>query len=1008
MRTPRRRCRRSRPDARRLDGRLSRRRGAGGPHCARRRTPRRCSSARGVASFVATLSQGLLYGPAGEETAQAEATSSSFYADVRLWYGRRPASRRRRGMDVPSRRNASRSTCRCRRAGIRGFRQRAVASTTFTAFNCLRALARRRRRAGPGFRVGRDERANSKLSISSVPRDRGRPRGRRLDRAPRPRGGQLVPAGGRFRTRSRSSSTPRNPRPAREIRLVHDARTRRYDPRSFRLGEHHDRRHRRRRARRSARCIRSISTLRGARFRVRCPRASTCVRYGDVAPAVHRSGERASCQGRRGSRACSVPARAASRAMSGAAPGWRADGARVVASARILLDSAATIDTPAFAYTLDLAPPQTTTTATLIAGRTTSRLLGSRGRGLRHRHATVYVAEDGGELSHVARPHDRDAGRLHRGAGARYGILRSPHPLNAGATAKRRRPGSRRPTTAPSSISAAAPSPRRHGPSRARRRRPPADARRTRSSLRRYERRARDPLERDRPAAYVAPLAPSRSSVSCTASRRARAVGALAVVGLADGSIVYSAGPDRSWLLPIRAGGTQARSPFTGWRTRSHALARMRPGAVGDDGRRLARQALTLNRRRPLFAPRRVRHPGPQPSSRRADRGSTGEGVRGFRSRHGSFRSWRRRRLRLAVGRRALWGNPARSRPRYRFVERPDGSLEATIVRPRAAARRIAFGARATRVRGPRQSSPRRRSRRLAALRPRRRSRSLLAIATGPVRGKAVGSPPTGGIVVAHSLGLERRPALRAPVVLATSIETGAVVPRPVFDLRGFASRRHGDRGSGQRRHPENTRSWTSRRYRPDHEVAWDERRHRPLRFEPLERGAYVVRVSENLRAPAASRSRKPRRSSFTRIEDVTLDVSIVYRDTRRDRLDGTSPTRRRHERGRHGGCARRSSSPRPGRSHCSGTPSTASRARALVRRPVRGARPRRAVAPGESALATAVSFVLPDQRAAFAHGVRAIAGATNGRCRGERHPPPPRSARSTRTTSPRRTLTAR
>ena len=84
-----------------------------------------------------------------------------------------------------------------------------------------------------------------------------------------------------------------------------------------------------------------------------------------------------------------------------------------------------------------------------------------------------------------------------------------------------------------------------------------------------------------RPGAFAAAVAPFAFEALATTPGSQGGIGALAVLGLADGSVIYSGGPDRAWLYRIDDQGAGGEEPFARLDTPIYGLGLTDDGSKG-------------------------------------------------------------------------------------------------------------------------------------------------------------------------------------------------------------------------------------------------------------------------------------------------------------------------------------------------------------------------------------------------------------------------------------------
>jgi hypothetical protein len=394
-----------------------------------------------------------------------------------------------------------------------------------------------------------------------------------------------------------------------------------------------------------------------------------------------------------------------------------------------------------------------------------------------------------------------------------------------------------------------------------------------------------------RPAAYRAAIAPfSLESLVTDLTGSQADIGALAVVGLGDGSILYSGGADRGWLYRISSDGVAEAEPFARLGEPIYDLA------LGKDGRLWATtggNALVELEPETGSVLGRFGDSITQ-SVAIADDGtiyvSTADGIAIFNPEDGSFTVFADRRVDdLAFAPDGtLWGTswPERGQV-YSFDADGKASLIADIP---SKIDSLTFGQEGSEFEGLAllTSNGENGVSKLFALDL--ASHQTLSIAAGNVRGEGIVSLADGRVVIAHSDGLDVMRPLRAPDIIATSIEDGDTLSRPVSVFSIQFNEDMVLEGEGSVLDPFNYALVDgSGTIIPITDIIWDaELRAVTLSFAPLDRGVYVLNISENLLSTRGIALGEPRAIEFSRLDNITASVDVQFADTRYDRLAGT------------------------------------------------------------------------------------------------------------------------
>ena len=366
-------------------------------------------------------------------------------------------------------------------------------------------------------------------------------------------------------------------------------------------------------------------------------------------------------------------------------------------------------------------------------------------------------------------------------------------------------------------------------------------------------------------------------------------VGVLALVGLPDGSLLFSGGQSRGALFRIAPDGAFDPQPFALladpvfdmalapdgrlWATTGGgALLELDPGSgqvLGRFGDGIT-QSVAIDAGGRIFV-------------------TTGDGIARFDPETGQFAAVTALRADdLAVGPDGqLWATSWPDRGRLlRIAEDGAVSLMATLPGP---ADSLAFGPEGSEFEGlalltsaPVDGVSRLYAVDLASL-------DVLAVAEGPVRGEGIAGLADGRVVIAHSTGIDVLRPLRAPAIVASSIEDGAVVARPVAQFSVQFDDDMATEGPGSVLDPGNVALFDETGAAvPFTALTWDpEERVLTASFAALPLGTYDFAVAGDVRNARGVALGQTARFGFLRIGNVTDQVEITYLDTRLDRTTG-------------------------------------------------------------------------------------------------------------------------
>ncbi|WP_415233615.1 putative Ig domain-containing protein, partial [Pseudorhodobacter sp.] len=459
-------------------------------------------------------------------------------------------------------------------------------------------------------------------------------------------------------------------------------------------------------------------------------------------------------------------------------------------------------------------------------------------------------------------------------------------------------------------------------------------------------------------------------------------IGALALLGLADGSVLFSGGPDRGWLYRVAKDGTGAEQPLARLGTPIYGLAQDGAGRIwatsgggalleldltsGDiigqygDG---ITQAVAVKGEGQLYV-------------------STGDGIAVFDRASGlltPFSDMRVDDLALAPDG-TLWGTSWPDRGKVlRFDAAGKAELIAQLDAPLDS---LTFGAEGTEFAGLALLTSVRNGAGLSRVYALdMASHQVVTIAASTARAEDIITLADGRVILAHGRGLDVLRPLYVPKIIATTFEDGAVTALPVAS---FSLRFDDDmavRGTGSAIDPANyVLSDATGRLIPITATRYnDETREVTLSFAPLQRGDYQITVSDKVQSSRGMVLGSIESFAFSRMEDATAQVSFVFQNTRYDRAaesvtyevlvtnTGTRPIRAPAQ------LTLDISDP-----DGSGTPLSGTRSNDIWLIDLTSALgPNGVLLAGETTMALAVSLLLdPAERAPFEHGVRVLPGA--------------------------------
>ncbi|MCP4925155.1 MAG: hypothetical protein GY916_04335, partial [Gammaproteobacteria bacterium] len=175
-------------------------------------------------------------------------------------------------------------------------------------------------------------------------------------------------------------------------------------------------------------------------------------------------------------------------------------------------------------------------------------------------------------------------------------------------------------------------------------------------------------------------------------------------------------------------------------------------------------------------------------------------------------------------------------------------------------------------------------------------SRRIVQLATGGTRGESIITTQDGRILVAQSDRVDQIAPLSAPSVLAVSVPDGSLLPLPVnniavsFDQAMWLG--EGDSDLGSVLNPDNyvftALGQNSNLTLTPEQVTWDAAtRSVVLRLPSLSAGQYQLEISGNLQSQAQVNLATGVISTFTAVFDMSSSVSLDFTNTRADRATG-------------------------------------------------------------------------------------------------------------------------
>ena len=944
-----------------------------------------------VTSLIAQLSQGLLLGPAGDEI-RSDGDLVDFYAKVREWYGSTP------GQMAPIARYDLRLPPNglpfdvpvAELPALSEFDRALTRPTTFTAFNVYSPWLGLGAVDLPDFGSDATDPALQALDLDRFREIAGVPEGEGTSYLRGPLGAgddNWVPADTSLPHEVGFALDEAAPRPARELRIV-TTLDEALDARSFRLG---------------GLTLGDLSVAvpdgrlvyqtdidltgsRGFVLRVSAgidldSRTATWL----VQAIDPETGELLEGNGPEG---LLRPGEAGAVHYTVDAGAEAETGTLVSAEARVLLDVAAPEDTVPFGYRLDQGAPVTTYDARRIPGTDDHRVTWTAvddagGSGVRD--ANIYVSLDGGDFRIVDRANTSGEFVYTAPAGATVDVLvlardlagnRDAVPPGLSGQGDLGQEAVDLGGDVVTGTTEEAPLPPAEGV---------AESPQNALFLEALEGvpATISPL---RPGAYAAAVAPFafEAFVDSIAGSQG-GIGALAVLGLEDGSVVWSGGPDRAWLYRADAQGAGGEAPFARLDVPVYDLAQGPDGRVWattgggalieldlDTGAVLNRAADGITQSVTVAADGTIYV-------------STGDGIATFDPETGALTAFSATRVDdLAIAPDgSLWGTSWPDRGRVlRFDDRGRASVVAEVAAPLDS---ITFGAAGSEFDGlailtsVQEGGATGALSRLFAVDV--ASHQIVTIAAAPIRGEGIAALADGRVMVAHGQGIDVLRPLYAPAVIASSLTDGQITSDPVA---GFSVRFDDDMattGPGSVLDPANYAFVDGKgEILPITAIDYDSAtREVSLRFASLPRGVYAMSLSADLRSARGVAMGASYTVEFTRLEDVTANVSIEYRDTRFDRATGAVTYE----------VVVTNTGNRPMRAPVQLTLDTSDPSGSGT--PLNGVRSGDIwlidlsddlgedgiLSPGETATAQAVSLILSaGQRAAFAHGVRILPGS--------------------------------
>ncbi|MDN5787881.1 CARDB domain-containing protein, partial [Pseudorhodobacter sp.] len=364
-------------------------------------------------------------------------------------------------------------------------------------------------------------------------------------------------------------------------------------------------------------------------------------------------------------------------------------------------------------------------------------------------------------------------------------------------------------------------------------------------------------------------------------------IGALALLGLADGSVLFSGGPDRGWLYRVAKDGTGADEPLARLGTPIFSLAQDGAGriwATSGGG-----ELLELD---PASGDIIGRY-GDGITQAVAVKGdgllyvSTGDGIAIFNRANGQLSPFSDIRVDdLAVAPDGtLWGTSWPDRGKVlRFDAQGKAELIAQLDAPLDS---LTFGAAGTEFAGLALLTSVRNSAgisRIYALDM--ASHQVVTIAAASARAEDIITLADGRVVLAHGRGLDVLRPLYVPKIIATTFKDGTVTALPVASYSLRFDDDMAVSGAGSVLDPANyVLSAGTGRLIPITAIKYDATaREVTLSFAPLQRGDYLVTVSDRIQSSRGMTLSEVESFAFSRMEDATAQVAFTFQNTRYDR----------------------------------------------------------------------------------------------------------------------------
>ncbi|MDX1785889.1 MAG: CARDB domain-containing protein, partial [Roseovarius sp.] len=854
-----------------------------------------------VTSLIAQLSQGLLLGPAGDEV-RSGGDLVDFYAQVRGWYGDTPdqlAPIDRYDIRLPPQ-GLPFDVPVAALPDFADFDQGLSRPTTFTAFNVYSPWLGEGAVNLPDF--GSDA-TTSELEALDLDRFReiagiAQGEGAAWLRGPVGAGDDnWVPEDAALPHEVGFELDEASPRPARELRIV-TTLDEGLDARSFRLGglTLGDLTVQVPPGRLVYQTDIDLSATRGFVLRVSAGidldsrTASWLVQAIDAATGEVLEGE--------GANGLLRPGEAGSVRYTVQADEDAASGAVVAAEARVILDVSAPEDTDPYTYRLDQGAPITSYDARRIPGTSDYRITWSAtdeagGSGVRD--ANIYVSLDDGDFRIVARNETTGEFIYTAPDGARVEVLvlardvagnRAAAPPGVAASGDIGQDVVDLGGSDVGSTTQAAPLPVADGAL-------PEPVNALFVQALEGVPATISPLRPGMFATAVAPFAFEAFVGSLPGSQGG--IGALAVLGLEDGSVLYSGGPDRAWLYRVDAEGAGGAEPLSRLGLPIYDLSQAPDGRLwatsgggalleldADTGEIIGQygdgitQSVTVGADGTIYV-------------------STGDGVAIFNAATETFTAFSNTRVDdLAIAPDgSLWGTSWPDRGRVlRFGA--DGQAE-VIAQVPAPLDSITFGTPGTEFAGlalltsVRDGAGDAALSRIFALDV--ASHQIVSVAAAPIRGEGIAALADGRVIVAHGTGLDVLRPLYAPEVIASTLVDGQIVSQPVASFSFRFDDDMATSGAGSVLDPANFALIDGNgEILPITSVDYDsDLREVTLRFASLPRGIYAVSIAADVQSARGVAMGAPYTVEFTRLQDATANVRIEYQNTRYDRQTGTA-----------------------------------------------------------------------------------------------------------------------